>query len=148
MRTMRSRARESALAAGGALRDVGCYCVNVARLLTGLDPARVSAFERRSSVDDTVVALLDFPDGVLAQCETSIANFERHRVEVAGTLGVMVIEQPWIPGEGATGFTLHRSGRPPEWVSVPGANTYQLLEVLELALSWGQAPGTTKGKPR
>jgi D-xylose 1-dehydrogenase (NADP+, D-xylono-1,5-lactone-forming) len=116
----------SAGLAGGALRDVGCYCVNVARLLTGLDPARVSAFERRSSVDDTVVALLDFPDGVLAQCETSIANFERHRVEVAGTLGAMVIEQPWIPGEGATGFTLHRSGRPPEWVSVPGANTYQL----------------------
>jgi predicted dehydrogenase len=112
--------------AGGALRDVGCYCVNVARLLTGMEPVRVSAFERRSTVDDTVLALLDFPNGVLAQCETSIANFERHRVEVAGTTGAIVLEQPWVPGEGATGFTLHRSGKPAEWVAVPGSNAYQL----------------------
>jgi D-xylose 1-dehydrogenase (NADP+, D-xylono-1,5-lactone-forming) len=116
----------SAELAGGALRDVGCYCVNVARLLTGFEPVRVSAFDRRSTVDDTVLALLDFPNGVLAQCETSIANFERHRVELAGTTGTIVLDQPWVPGEGATGFTLHQSGKPTQWLAVPGANAYQL----------------------
>jgi predicted dehydrogenase len=110
----------SAGMAGGALRDVGCYCVNVSRLLTGLEPVR------RSTVDDTVVAQLAFPDGVLAQCEASIANFERHRVEVAGTSGVLVIEQPWIPGEADTGFTIHRLGQPPEAVTISGVDTYQL----------------------
>jgi len=111
---------------GGALLDVGCYGVNVSRLLTGLEPMRVAAFERRSTVDEVVVAQMEFPGGVLAQCEAGISSFERHRVEVAGTTGALVMEQPWVPGEGETGFTVYRSGRDPEWVAVPGANTYQM----------------------
>ncbi len=122
----RSANAASAALAGGALLDVGCYCVNVVRLLTGQEPARVSAFERRSTVDDTVVGLLDFPNGVLAQFEASLASFERHQVEVAGTRGAIVIDQPWIPGEGETGFTLYREGSPPEAIRVPGADAYQL----------------------
>lgn len=48
--------------AGGALNDVGCYCVRLARLLFAAEPdaAAARAF-REHGVDADVAALLDFP---------------------------------------------------------------------------------------
>jgi predicted dehydrogenase len=44
----------SAALAGGALMDVGCYCVEFSRRVAGREPIRASALERRTSVDDTL----------------------------------------------------------------------------------------------
>lgn len=126
----RSQVPASAELAGGALMDVGCYCVNASRLLAGAEPRRVCAFERRSDVDDTMVGLLEFPDGVLAQFETSIENFERHRVEISGDLGAIQLEDPWVPGIRDKELTLKKPGRPDRKILVPGQDTY-ILEVEE-----------------
>lgn len=112
--------------AGGALMDVGCYSVNLSRMIAGCEPSRVSAFERRYDVDDVLMGLLDFPNGILAQFETSIASGERHRVEIAGETGAIVLDRPWIPGDDEAQFVVRRWEKPDETIRVKGANPYQL----------------------
>jgi len=124
---------------GGALRDVGGYCLHVSRMIAACEPARVSAFERRSTVDDTMLGLLEFPTGVLARFETSIANYERHRVEITGTAGSIVLEHPWVPGSKPASIILHREEQPPQTIEVPPANAYtlQLEHFVHLVRSGG-----------
>jgi D-xylose 1-dehydrogenase (NADP+, D-xylono-1,5-lactone-forming) len=129
----------SAKLGGGALMDVGCYCVDFLRMIAGCEPVRVSALERRKDVDETMLGLLEFPGGVLASFETSIANYERHRAEIAGTQGSILMQNPWIPGDEAATIIVHRDGQAPETIIVPPANSYQ-LEVEEfVAVSNGEA---------
>lgn len=117
----------SAELAGGALMDVGCYCVHLARTLAGEQPERVGAFCRvRDGVDDSLVGLLDFPGGLLARFECSIASCERHRVAINGTRASLVLDDPWIPGLEDTSLRLCRWGQPDEVVAVPGADAYRL----------------------
>jgi predicted dehydrogenase len=111
--------------AGGSLMDVGCYCVNIARLITGREPIRVQAMERRNDVDDSFFGLMEFPDGVYSQFESSIESQSRERAEIAGTDGAIIIESPWFPGERQAQFTLLR-GENSEIIQTPGANCYHL----------------------
>jgi predicted dehydrogenase len=90
----------------------------------------VSGLERRSTVDDTFMGLLEFPNGICAQFEAGIACTERHRAEVAGTTGTLVIDRPWHPGTKEARFTIRRWDHDDEIVTVRGANPY-FLEVEE-----------------
>lgn len=124
---------------GGALMDVGCYCVDFSRMIAGSEPVRVCALEKRKQVDETMVGLLEFPGGVLAHFETSITNYERHRAEIAGAEGSIVLPSPWIPGDEAADIVLNRADHAPETIRVPPANSYQ-LEVEEfVAVANGEA---------
>ena len=116
----------SAPLAGGALMDVGCYCVHLARWVAGCEPARVAAFEIRREVDETMVGLLAFPNDILAHFETGIAGAERHRAEIAGTTGSILLLSPWHPGEEKAELIIRRWGQPDEKIAVPGADPYQL----------------------
>ena len=105
----------SAALGGGALLDVGCYAVHAARWLAGAEPRRVSAFARFiGGVDQTMVGVLDFPNGVLARFETSIGNTERHRVALHGTHGSLVLREPWLPLTNEAAIVLRRHGAPDE----------------------------------
>ena len=117
---------------GGALMDVGCYCVNLARLVARAQPVRVSAMQTGDGVDDTLMGLLEFPDGVLAQFETSIVSAERHGAVICGTTGRLAIPDPWIPGTKDTHIRLQRWGEPDEIIAIAGADTY-LLEIEDFA---------------
>jgi len=116
---------------GGSLRDVGCYCVSLSRLLAGAEPLRATAVERRDGVDWTLAGVLEFPGGVLAQIESSIENHERHEAEISGTEGTLRFPAPWFPGESAARFVVRR-GDHEEAVEVPGADHYG-LEALDFA---------------
>jgi predicted dehydrogenase len=127
----------SAELAGGALMDVGCYCVDFARQVAGREPLRATAFGNfgqrpANSVDRTMVGLLEFSGGLLAHFETSIASFERHRAEIAGTAGSIVFESPWVPGDNPARLVVRRPDAPPEEIVVPAANSYR-LEVEDFA---------------
>jgi predicted dehydrogenase len=62
------------LAGGGALLDVGVYCLQTARMLTGEDPIWISATETKTDavkfkeVDETISWTMKFPSGVVSQC--------------------------------------------------------------------------------
>jgi predicted dehydrogenase len=125
--------RKSPELAGGALMDVGCYCVNVCRLITGREPERVCAMEHRRNVDETFVALMEFPGEVLCQFECSMENNPCSRVDIVGTGGMLVLESPWYPGDEQGEFTLVH-GRDREKILTPGADCFQ-LEVEDFALA-------------
>jgi predicted dehydrogenase len=60
--------RNIAAYGGGALFDIGCYSVNLSRMLFGTEPERVEAAiirDRESGVDILASGLLQFPDGSL-----------------------------------------------------------------------------------
>ena len=82
---------------GGALMDVGCYCVNMARLMIGTEPAEVQAmadFGTGSAVDETFVGLMRFPGGELALFDCSFGYPFRQFVEIVGTEGVIEMPAP------------------------------------------------------
>ncbi|GAB4413101.1 MAG: Gfo/Idh/MocA family oxidoreductase [Bacteroidia bacterium] len=70
---------EHALAGGGALMDVGVYCVNAACYMTGEQPVAITAQEiktypqRFKDVDETLLWQMEFPGGAMASCTTSYA---------------------------------------------------------------------------
>jgi predicted dehydrogenase len=81
---------------GGALMDVGCYCVNGIRALAG-EPERVSAEQITGGdgVDVTFAAALRMPGGVLAHFDAGLALAPRHSLEVVGEDGALFVADPW-----------------------------------------------------
>ncbi len=63
---------------GGALYDMGVYCINAARYVTGREPIAVFAQEfnnnpeKYQKADMTTNFQLEFPDNIIANCTTSI----------------------------------------------------------------------------
>ena len=68
------------LAGGGALYDVGVYCIQAARYATGEEPISVSAQEIKTDpvkfneVDETVLWQMKFASGAIASCSTSYSS--------------------------------------------------------------------------
>jgi predicted dehydrogenase len=67
------------LAGGGALLDVGIYCLQTTRMLTGEDPVWISAAETKTDpvkfkeVDETISWTMKFPSGVITNCVSTYA---------------------------------------------------------------------------
>jgi predicted dehydrogenase len=65
------------LAGGGALMDVGIYCLQTTMMLTGEDPIWISAAEVKTDavkfkeVDETIMWQTKFPSGVVANCTST-----------------------------------------------------------------------------
>lgn len=78
---------KKALAGGGALPDIGIYCLNTARFLTGEEPVEVWATQhspegdpRYAEVEETVSFTLRFPSNFIANCFTSYgARDDKHQ---------------------------------------------------------------------
>jgi predicted dehydrogenase len=89
--------RLSKALAGGPVMDVGIYCINAARYLTGEMPIEVTATEFRSKeprfaeVPESVAFTLKFPSGVLAHASCSLGSAELRHLQVAGRDGVLEI---------------------------------------------------------
>ena len=69
---------KKAMAGGGSLVDIGLYCLNTARFMTGEEPVEIFAqtFSRPNDprfaeVEETVSFTLRFPSGTFAPCFTS-----------------------------------------------------------------------------
>ncbi len=69
------------LAGGGPMMDVGIYCVQGARYVTGLEPLAVTAqqtktdFEKFSEVEETLMWQMDFPGGIVAKSSCTYAFY-------------------------------------------------------------------------
>ena len=81
---------KKALAGGGSLPDVGLYCLNTIRFLTGEEPIEIGGARvystpgdpRFREVEETVSWLMRFPSGVEAMCATSYGWHETRRLQV------------------------------------------------------------------
>jgi len=110
--------------AGGALMDVGCYCVSGSRLLGG-EPVEVSARQvlGRSGVDMRLAGTLVFPGDVLAQIDCAFDLPFRQGLEAVGSEGTLRVATPW--GIDAPGIVLERGGNS-ERIDVEPADRYRL----------------------
>ncbi|MGZ6299348.1 MAG: Gfo/Idh/MocA family protein [Candidatus Limnocylindria bacterium] len=80
---------------GGALLDVGCYVVSVARWILG-EPSRVLARSRFAhGVDMTTSALLQFDGGATAAVWSSFESPEEQGLAVVTREGVERLERPF-----------------------------------------------------
>ena len=81
---------------GGALMDVGCYCVSAARLLAG-EPERVSGRAGDSAATASTSrspATMRFADEVLAHFDAGLALADRDELEVVGDEGTLFLDDP------------------------------------------------------
>ena len=114
---------------GGAVMDLGCYCINIIRYLVGREPQSVWAtgkFEAINHVWETLIGTLDFGDGVTGQLDCSFGWTWRECYEVAGTDGTLFVQSAWGNSEGESHFTVNG-----ETFSVSGVNPYA-AEILDL----------------
>ncbi|MEI6085497.1 MAG: Gfo/Idh/MocA family oxidoreductase [Verrucomicrobiota bacterium] len=104
-----SNPRYDKSAGGGALLDVGCYCVNFSRVVAGGEPIRVSANAHfRDAVDLTLTGTLEFPEDVTAQFCCSFESEPSFGAEIIGTAGRILIPHPWMPPVWPTEFSVVR----------------------------------------
>jgi D-xylose 1-dehydrogenase (NADP+, D-xylono-1,5-lactone-forming) len=81
---------------GGALMDVGCYCVSGSRLLAGEpEGAQGEQVLGPTGVDLAFHGTLRFPDDVVAQLDASFLVPSRQRLEAVGETGSILVEAPW-----------------------------------------------------
>jgi predicted dehydrogenase len=113
---------------GGALMDVGCYCVNVSRTLFGAEPVEAQAFAEwgERGVDTQLAGSLRFADGSLAQFDCALTLERREWYEVAGPDGSIEVPVAFLPGHADTSIRLRR-GRDEQTETVPGADEYRLM---------------------
>ena len=101
---------------GGALYDIGCYCVNLSRLLFGGEPTRVTSAIQRDRTDGTDIltsAILEFEAGVASfTCSTRTETDQR--VHIYGDAGRISIGIPFnIPPDRPTTISVTAGGDPP-----------------------------------
>jgi predicted dehydrogenase len=107
---------------GGALMDVGCYCVSAMRLLAG-EPASVGGcrVDGGDGVDVRFAGTLMFAGGVLGSFDCGLDMVARSELEVVGDAGSLYLADPWHSR--AAGIELRRPDGA-EAIEVASANPY------------------------
>jgi predicted dehydrogenase len=124
---------------GGAMMDVGCYCISALRLLCG-EPERVSCETvEHDGVDAHTSGLLRFGGGVLGTFECGFDTAPRSSIEVTGSEGRLLVDDPWqAPGPGPE---LVRADGTRERIEVEVVNPYaREVEDLSRAVRGAGAP--------
>jgi predicted dehydrogenase len=109
---------------GGALMDVGCYCVNASRLLAG-EPVRVHGEQvvGETGVDVAFHGMLRFADDAVAQIDCSFLRPQHQRLEAFGEEGSLLVDAPFRQDWG--GDVLVRRGADTTRIEVPEANAFE-----------------------
>ena len=116
---------------GGALLDVGCYGVSVARWLIGSEPttAQAQAVYHPSGVDLQLVGTLRFEDGKMALLEAGFISALQQTYTVVGSDGAIDLpHDAFIPWEKNAVYTLRKKDEEVgEKHVTPAADEYQLM---------------------
>ena len=81
---------------GGALMDVGCYCISGIRLVAG-EPLRCAAQQvlGGGGVDVLFTGALSMPGDVLAHFDCGMVTAPRDELEVVGAEKTLFLDDPW-----------------------------------------------------
>lgn len=132
---------------GGAMRVLGCYCVDVIRHLVDAEPKAAwgcGTFEPVSNAWETMIGTLDFGGGVFGQFDCGFGWSNRQSYEVVGTKGTILVPRAWSNGDGSCNFLLNG-----EAVNLTGVDPYS-AEMLKLckSLEAGEKPFLTMENAR
>ena len=111
---------------GGALLDVGIYCLAPLLLAAERSPVKLaaSAVTTASGVDSSFAGWLDFGRGFTASFECSFETPERQRIEVVGTEGSLTMERTFTPGLEDTALSIVDRAGAREVVECGGGDPY------------------------
>ena len=100
--------------AGGALMDVGCYCVNLSRLVAADEPVSVtvSSVLSESGVDEVTAGTMRFSSGLIAAFTCGMTVHADNAASVCGTGGFVEIPIPWKPPANHATYELSASVPP------------------------------------
>ena len=114
---------------GGALMDVGCYCINVSRTITNSEPVEVQAFASWSSsgVDNMMAGTLRFSDDLLASFECGLNTRRRESYEIGGTDACLRVPDAFLPGTDEVFIEELRDGDDPILHTIAGVDEYQCM---------------------
>ena len=125
---------------GGALMDVGSYCVSGARLIAG-DPVRVAGEQalggQGDGVDVAFAGVMRFENDVAAHFDAGLALVSQDLLEVVGDQGTLRLTDPWHcrnPGIDV----IREDGI--ERIEIERANSYRLEAENMSAAIRGEAP--------
>jgi dihydrodiol dehydrogenase / D-xylose 1-dehydrogenase (NADP) len=102
---------------GGALLDVGVYVVNLASMIFGGTPNRITGMAHigETGVDEQSAMILGYKNGELAVLHTAIRTNTHHEARIIGTKGSIVIPNFWR----ASSATLQVDGKEKEIIEIP-----------------------------
>ncbi len=130
---------------GGALFDLGIYCIAPLLAFGGGEPESVAAAALRGSdagrgrgdgeeredgqveVDASFAGLLRFECGLLATFSCSFDSAERQRVDLMGSAGSLSVERAFTPGATDTSYIRRGAGDVAEDCHVGGGEMYRLM---------------------
>jgi predicted dehydrogenase len=114
--------------AGGALMDVGCYCVNVARLIFGEEPNLASAiwdYRPEFGVEIALSGTLRFSEARMATFDCGFSAYGQGCYMVVGSKGAIEVPAAFVPGNADTSLILTTAqGRHEE--RIPGVDQFTL----------------------
>ncbi|HWA97221.1 MAG TPA: Gfo/Idh/MocA family oxidoreductase, partial [Pirellulales bacterium] len=120
--------RNQATIGGGALMDIGCYPISVARWVFDAEPTRVRAQIDRDpefGTDRTTSAILEFgPHTANFICGTQLAPYQR--VHLVGTEGRVEIEIPFNAPPDRPCRIWHQTATGIEEISFPLCDQYTI----------------------
>lgn len=85
---------------GGALNDLGCYCLNAANYLLQSEPQSIQALNsihRQAEVDTHVSLLLHYETGETMMSDSSFHSPMNNEIEIIGTLGTIRMPHAFRP---------------------------------------------------
>jgi predicted dehydrogenase len=130
------------LAGGGALLDVGIYCLSPLLAIAGRDPLRIAAAMRPapSGVDASATGWLDFGEGFAAGFECSFEAPERQLLEVTGTEASLSAERIFTGGPEDVELRLRRRDGGEELRRTEGLDPYRAMVEHFAGVAAGTAP--------
>jgi len=91
--------RNKADIGGGALMDIGCYCLSVSRFIFGAEPQQVFGimeYDPKFQTDRLTSGILNFDKGTSTfTCATQLVPYQR--VTILGIKGLIDVEIPFTP---------------------------------------------------
>lgn len=127
--------------AGGGILDVGGYPVSMVRLIAGaaagkpfLEPVKVQGMAHlgESGVDEWASALLQFPNGILAEVSCSVSVAQDNVLRILGTTGRIELADFWFATGhqgGSKAIQIHRPDKSVETIEVAEAGWLYSFEV-------------------
>ena len=111
---------------GGGLLDVGCYAVNISRLVLGEPVSAAAEAVYDGGVDVRLSGLLAFPGGRAALIDCGLRAPPRQGCEIVGTDGTITLARPFQPEDDPATILL-TTPRGTTALEVPGTNQYTVM---------------------
>lgn len=113
---------------GGALLDLGCYCIGFTRLVAGEEPSEAMARQVLSSsgVDERTYGVLGFPSALIGMFDVSLRTPLDYGFVVIGSDGILDVPTPWYAHKPPQRVTIRRADGSVEAYDCAGRNSYEL----------------------